>query len=639
MANTILLKRSATQSKVPTTGQLELGEIAINTYDGKLFIKKNDGTASIVEIGAVTSVNSATGAVVLDTDDISEGSSNAYFTNARARSALSAGTGVTFNTSTGAISIGQSVATSASPTFAGLTLTGNFGITGDIVPSADNTYSLGSSNYMWRDVYVGPGSLYVNGQKVLEDNSGTITVSADQDQSLQVKTTGSGNVQLTTGASGVIQVGATLQIGSGYNITDSAGIEVNFGDTIDMNGNKIVGLGAPSAANDATTKTYVDTAISNISTNSIEQGNSNVTVTDSGSGTVTVSVDGSTALTVNASGVTVAGNLTVSGATTTVESNTVSVADNILTLNSDATGSPTQNAGIEVERGDEANVSVRWNEGSDVWQITNDGATYTQIATSTDTLSEGSSNLYHTTARARTAISASGSISYNSTTGVISYTTPTTIASLSNHDTDDLAEGSNLYYTDSRARNAISVTGDLSYSSSTGVISFTKPSPVITLAGDLSGSVTLSSLGSGTLTATIAANSVALGTDTTGNYMVNVSAGTGISVSHTQGEGSTATITNTGVTSLNGDTGAKTLAHFHSSVQTTTSAQETSNASSTVSFTFSELSGAVHYVVFINRTMLRASEYTVSGTTLSFASGFGLQEGDEIEVTGARFTA
>ena len=50
------------------------------------------------------------------------------------------------------------------------------------------------------------------------------------------------------------------------------------------------------------------------------------------------------------------------------------------------------------------------------------------------------------------------------------------------------------------------------------------------------------------------ADDIDLGTDTTGNYMVDVSAGTGISVSHTQGEGSTATVTNTGVTSLTGTT-------------------------------------------------------------------------------------
>jgi hypothetical protein len=51
MANTVRLKRSAVQGKAPATTDLELGELAVNTYDGKLYIKKDDGTAAIVEIG------------------------------------------------------------------------------------------------------------------------------------------------------------------------------------------------------------------------------------------------------------------------------------------------------------------------------------------------------------------------------------------------------------------------------------------------------------------------------------------------------------------------------------------------------------------------------------------------------------
>jgi hypothetical protein len=45
-------RRSAVPAKVPSITDLALGEIAINTYDGKLFLKKDDGTQSIVEIGA-----------------------------------------------------------------------------------------------------------------------------------------------------------------------------------------------------------------------------------------------------------------------------------------------------------------------------------------------------------------------------------------------------------------------------------------------------------------------------------------------------------------------------------------------------------------------------------------------------------
>ena len=51
MAQTIKLRRSATQGGTPTVSQLSLGEVAINTYDGKMYIKKDSGTASIVEVG------------------------------------------------------------------------------------------------------------------------------------------------------------------------------------------------------------------------------------------------------------------------------------------------------------------------------------------------------------------------------------------------------------------------------------------------------------------------------------------------------------------------------------------------------------------------------------------------------------
>ena len=104
-------------------------------------------------------------------------------------------------------------------------------------------------------------------------------------------------------------------------------------------------------------------------------------------------------------------------------------------------------------------------------------------------------------------------------------------------------------------------------------------SPVITLAGDLSGSATLTNLGNATLTATIQPNSVVLGTDTTGNYVSDISAGTGISVSGGGSEGATVTVTNSGVTSISGtsnqviasaSTGAVTLS-LPQSIATTSS--------------------------------------------------------------------
>jgi len=52
MANIVKIKRSAVASKIPTTADLQLGELAINTFDGKLFTKKDNGTVSIIEIGS-----------------------------------------------------------------------------------------------------------------------------------------------------------------------------------------------------------------------------------------------------------------------------------------------------------------------------------------------------------------------------------------------------------------------------------------------------------------------------------------------------------------------------------------------------------------------------------------------------------
>ena len=82
--------------------------------------------------------------------------------------------------------------------------------------------------------------------------------------------------------------------------------------------------------------------------------------------------------------VTVAGNLTVTGTTTTVDSNTVNIGDNIIVLNSDETGTPSQDGGIEIERGTSTNVALKFDETSDRWEFTNNGSTYYNIPISSE---------------------------------------------------------------------------------------------------------------------------------------------------------------------------------------------------------------------------------------------------------------
>jgi len=89
-------------------------------------------------------------------------------------------------------------------------------------------------------------------------------------------------------------------------------------------------------------------------------------------------------LTVN--NMTISGNLTVSGSTTTINTEEVNIADNTIVLNSNFTGAePTESAGIEVERGStESNVSLLWNESNSRWMFTNDGSGYHNLPLGSD---------------------------------------------------------------------------------------------------------------------------------------------------------------------------------------------------------------------------------------------------------------
>jgi hypothetical protein len=85
--------------------------------------------------------------------------------------------------------------------------------------------------------------------------------------------------------------------------------------------------------------------------------------------------------------VTVNGNLVVSGATTTISTTNSAITDNIIVLNDGESGAgvTATYAGILIDRGSSANVSLRWNESNDKWQITEDGSTYANIATTSGT--------------------------------------------------------------------------------------------------------------------------------------------------------------------------------------------------------------------------------------------------------------
>lgn len=335
-------------------------------------------------------------------------------------------------------------------------------VSSDIIPSTTNTYSLGSPTKKWEEVFIGPNSLYI--EDVVTGN----------------------NVEFT--------------VNNGTLLLDNAAISTSIGSNS-------VTLGTH------TTGSYVQSLVA---------GTGVTLSNNSGEGaTPTIAIGQSVATNANVTfnDVTVAGNLLVSGATVTVNSETLTIDDNIIVLNNNEAGTPSQNAGIEVERGTSANVAIRWNESTDKWETTNDGSTYSVIATNGNiTLGTDTSGNYVSDITAGTGVSVSHTPGEGSSPTVSIGQAVSTSSSVT----------------------FASVTASLIGNASTATT--LQNARTISLGGDLSGSVSFNGSTDVTISATIQPNSVALGTDTTGNYMTNVSAGTGISVSHTQSEGSTATI-------------------------------------------------------------------------------------------------
>ena len=219
--------------------------------------------------------------------------------------------------------------------------------------------------------------------------------------------------------------------------------------------------------------------------------------------------------------VTITGNLTVSGTTVSVDVESVTIADNILILNSNVTGSPTENAGIEIERGTSTNVSIRWNESTDRWQFTNDGTTYLDLSS----IIENSVQLgLHTTGDYVENISSGTGVTISD--GIGEGSSPT------------ISIGQKVGTSDTVTFNVVNadLTGDV-----TGTVSDISNHGI----SDLS-DVTINDASDGDFLRYNGSNwindPVNLTTDTVGDYISTVTEGNGISVTNTGGEGATPNI-------------------------------------------------------------------------------------------------
>jgi len=289
---------------------------------------------------------------------------------------ITGGTGVTSSAATSGestahtLSIGQSVGTGDNVSFANLYLTGGITMEG-------NT----SDEF---ELVLNAGNPTADRTVTFPDATGTVALTSDFTPYATLSSpTFTGTVTLPANTISQSMM-ADDSVGTNE-IGGSAVTEAKIADSAVSTGKIADGaVTASKVANDAValgTKTTGDYVASLVAGTGVTlTNNSGETATP----TIAIGQAVGTGSNVTFNDLTVSGNLTVSGTTTSINTATLNVSDNIVILNNDVTGTPTENAGIEVERGTSANVLVRWNETTDKWEATNDGTTYGNIVTTAD---------------------------------------------------------------------------------------------------------------------------------------------------------------------------------------------------------------------------------------------------------------
>ena len=158
MAQVLKLKRTAVNGKIPTTSHLELGELAMNTFDGRIFLKKDNGTPIVTEILTTNTEGSITGSLNLNGDITANNLT------------LSGNATIDGNITLGGnITIGDNVAD---------VVTVTAGFSGSLIPETTSTYDLGSSTKKWNNLHV----VTASADYFIGDGSGLTNVVAEVSQ-------------------------------------------------------------------------------------------------------------------------------------------------------------------------------------------------------------------------------------------------------------------------------------------------------------------------------------------------------------------------------------------------------------------------------------------------------------------------
>lgn len=241
MANIVKVKRSATPAKVPTTADLQLGEIAVNTYDGKMYIKKNDGTDSIVQIGGsgsgtVTSVGitAGTGVTVANSPITTSGNITVGLSVKLTAIENLSGAGFITQNGTGVIA-GRTIQAGTGISVAN----GNGSSQDPVITNSD----LGSSQNIFKNIAVAGQTTVVadtnNDTLTIAAGSGIIITTNDATDTVTIAATNAGTVTSVTGTSPVVSSGGA---------TPAISLASGYGDTLNPYGSKTANfvLAAPN---------------------------------------------------------------------------------------------------------------------------------------------------------------------------------------------------------------------------------------------------------------------------------------------------------------------------------------------------------------------------------------------------------
>ena len=382
MAQTIQIKRS-TSTATPTS--LSAGELAYSgkSDSNKLFIGHPDGTTGVVAIGGQYYTSILDGAASANTAGklvLRDGSGN--FSAGTITASLS-GNATTATTLQNARTIGGvSFNGSANIDLPGVNTSGSQDTSGN----AATATTLATARTINGASFNGSANITFDTDATAEGSSNLYFTDARVDTRVDtiLKHSNHSNISVSDGSNGELILTAASQYGDSdargaISVTDSGG----DGALSYNSSTGVITYTGPSASEvraHISNGTGVSISGGEISIGQAVATNSNVTFNNVAvDGTLTSDDITSTNISV-AGNATITGNLTVQGTTTTVDSNTVNIGDAILTLNSDETGTPSQDGGIEVERGTATNVSLFWDESAGYW-VANDASTTSKILT------------------------------------------------------------------------------------------------------------------------------------------------------------------------------------------------------------------------------------------------------------------